>query len=261
MPLVLLGLIYTSQERAIFPAPAKEMAQIEQSAAQLGANTFQLATPDGEQLMAWHTPTSGTRAVLYFHGNAGWCVPTIPYHKMLREHGWDYLCVAYRGYTGSTGSPSEAGLHTDAMALWTHAIQTLGIPPENLLIHGSSLGGGVAARLATQVDARGLILESTFRSVSHIAAGTYPRWLVDVLLKHPFDTEGRIDGIDEPTLVLHGDADRTIPVENGRWLAEHLPRATYVEAPGHGHNSGLLTQDAGARAALIAMLEGVPIAD
>jgi pimeloyl-ACP methyl ester carboxylesterase len=45
-----------------------------------------------------------------------------------------------------------------------------------------------------------------------------------------------VERIDVPTLVVHGDADVIVPVENGRMLASRLPNARYVELPGRGHN-------------------------
>jgi len=45
-----------------------------------------------------------------------------------------------------------------------------------------------------------------------------------------------VERIDVPTLVLHGDADVIVPVENGRMLASRLPNSRYVELPGRGHN-------------------------
>jgi len=45
-----------------------------------------------------------------------------------------------------------------------------------------------------------------------------------------------VERIDAPALVLHGDADVIIPVENGRALAARLPNARYVELGGCGHN-------------------------
>jgi 3-oxoadipate enol-lactonase len=44
------------------------------------------------------------------------------------------------------------------------------------------------------------------------------------------------ESIDLPALVIHGDADLIVPVENGRMLAERLPNVRYVELAGRGHN-------------------------
>jgi pimeloyl-ACP methyl ester carboxylesterase len=56
-------------------------------------------------------------------------------------------------------------------------------------------------------------------------------------LCYRFYAEGcDVERIDAPALVVHGDADLIVPVENGRALARRLPNATYAELPGRGHN-------------------------
>jgi 3-oxoadipate enol-lactonase len=45
-----------------------------------------------------------------------------------------------------------------------------------------------------------------------------------------------VERVTAPALIVHGDLDRIVPVENGRALATRLPEARYVELPGRGHN-------------------------
>jgi 3-oxoadipate enol-lactonase len=66
-----------------------------------------------------------------------------------------------------------------------------------------------------------------------------PEVTLDAHLRACYGFYGRgceVERIDVPTLVLHGDADLIVPVENGRMLASRLPNARYVELPGRGHN-------------------------
>jgi pimeloyl-ACP methyl ester carboxylesterase len=66
-----------------------------------------------------------------------------------------------------------------------------------------------------------------------------PEETLDAHLRACYAFYGRgceVERIDVPTLVLHGDADVIVPVENGRMLASRLPNARYVELPGRGHN-------------------------
>jgi 3-oxoadipate enol-lactonase len=65
-----------------------------------------------------------------------------------------------------------------------------------------------------------------------------------------------VERIGVPALVIHGEEDLIVPVENGRRLAERLPNAVYVELPGRGHNLQLEDPDGFARAVL-AFLERV----
>jgi 3-oxoadipate enol-lactonase len=66
-----------------------------------------------------------------------------------------------------------------------------------------------------------------------------PEETLDAHLRACYGFYGRgceVERIDVPTLVIHGDADVIVPVENGRMLASRLPNARYVELPGRGHN-------------------------
>ncbi|TNE92148.1 MAG: alpha/beta hydrolase [Deltaproteobacteria bacterium] len=249
------ALLYASQGEIIFPGPSFGEDEVRRRAALAGATLFPLETADGQTLLGWHEDRGGSRALVYFHGNASTCDRGDEHRALLAELELDYWCIAYRGYPGSSGEASEQGLREDARALWKHVLAT-GVSPEHVALHGRSLGGGVAVGLAAEVDAAGLIIESSFRSVRLLAGRDYPLPIVDLLLRHPFDSEALVAGIDEPTLVLHGDLDETIPVDHGRWLASHLARATYVEVPGHGHNSGLLLRDATANGAYRDALAG-----
>jgi 3-oxoadipate enol-lactonase len=65
----------------------------------------------------------------------------------------------------------------------------------------------------------------------------YETLLAHVKACHRFYAEGcEVERIDAPALVIHGDADLIVPVENGRLLASRLPNARYVELAGCGHN-------------------------
>jgi fermentation-respiration switch protein FrsA (DUF1100 family) len=248
LPAAALGVLWAMQGSLIFPGPTLSEADVRHRAGIAGATLFPLPTSDGESLLGWQEDYGDRGAVIYFHGNAGICDVGDATRQVYRELGLTLFCAAYRGYPGSTGSPSETGLGEDARAIWRHA-RAAGFPDQRIVLHGRSLGGGVAVGLASEVDAAGVILESTFRSVRRVAAASYPSLAVDLLLRHPFDSDQRIERLGAPLLILHGDRDRTIPVEHGRWLAAHAPRATYVEARGHDHNSGLLWRDARAAAA------------
>ena len=109
------------------------------------------------------------------------------------------------------------------------------MPPERVLIHGKSLGGGVAIGLAAEVHPGALVLESTFTSVRAIARRTLPIYPVGLLLRHPFDSDRIAPRITVPTLVLHSRGDAMIPFEAGRQVAAHIPGARFVPLQGNNH--------------------------
>jgi len=87
-----------------------------------GGEELRLTTADGETLVAWHFPAKdGRPLILYFHGNAGALVDRVPRFRMFTASGNGVLAVSYRGYGGSTGSPTESGLMQDGETAYREA--------------------------------------------------------------------------------------------------------------------------------------------
>ncbi len=250
------------QEAMIFPAPGGIGAHtLDLAAAELGAEPLHLRAEDGTALYGWYKPATsgrpGRRAVLYFHGNGETVAAGVPLMQLANRHGWDFAVVAFRGYPGSEGAPSEAGVARDARALWDHVTGARGIDAARVVLHGRSLGGAVAIRLASERRPGGLVVESSFTSMVDMARRQAPLYPVRLLLRHPFDSAARAPSIDVPVLVLHGSADRVVPVAMGRALARRFPDARYVEVPGGTHNELLVLASDAARRAWLALLDRV----
>ena len=233
--------LFLLQDRMLFPAPDLCDAWLAQEAQRHHAREFWVSTSDGVKIYGWHRPSEGRRAVLYFHGNASSPAAAVDLQNDLARRGWDFVGIAYRGYPGSEGKPSEQGIHLDALAAWKWTVEELNIAPDNIVIHGRSLGGGVAAHLAAEVKPGGLVLQSTFTSALDLARAQAPLLPVSLLFRHPFLTRDRASAIDCPQLILHGDADPIIDVSHGRALSGLFPKASYVEVKGVGHNDAMLT--------------------
>ena len=131
-----------------------------------------LTTEDRERIVGWYKPAAPGRAtLLYFHGNGGSLLNRRDRAVMLTEGGRGLLIVSYRGYSGSTGTPSEAGLRIDART--AYAWLAARAPAERLVLYGESLGSGVAVRLATEKPIAGLILDAAFTSAADVAGHHY----------------------------------------------------------------------------------------
>ena len=201
-------------------------------------------TEDGETLVGWFgAPVEPKAWLLWFHGNAG----SIEHRfgdlwQLVRRCGLAVLIVDYRGYGRSTGSPHEKGLYLDARAAWD-ALIVRGAEPERIFLLGRSIGGGVAVELATEKPARGLIIESTFTSLSDMAgkvAWWYPpaRWIA----RGRFPTEERIAALTMPIILFHGEDDDLVPLAHGEALAARAgENLTLVPVPGAGHDDVSLT--------------------
>ena len=241
---VTMGLFSEYQRQMIFPGPqGVSVSMMNDVAAQVGATELSIPTEDGETLYGWHRAAvwSGPRrVVLYFHGNASSLLAQIELQNLLLSEGWDFVGIHYRGYPGSTGVPSEAGLHRDAAAVWKWVTEELGAEPGRVAIHGRSLGGGVAVPLAASTNPGALVLESTFTSVVDLAKEHF-RWLpIGSILEHRFMTRDFAKRVSCPLLVAHGAADSIIDVHHGKELARLFHADEYIEVARIDHNDMLL---------------------
>jgi fermentation-respiration switch protein FrsA (DUF1100 family) len=203
-----------------------------------------LTTQDDKQLHGWYLPVKGSRQVLlFFHGNAGNISHRGESLAIFHQLGLNVLIIDYRGYGRSQGRPSELGLYRDAEAAWHYLQEQRGFQPGDIIIFGRSLGGAVATQLASRVQPRALILESTFSSVREMAHLMMP-WLSRLFyLRYDFDTAEVISRVRAPLLVMHSPQDEIIPYTMGQQVfnAAREPK-TFFRLQG-GHNDGfLLTQ-------------------
>lgn len=218
--------VYVSLLAGLFIKQRELLYHIEPQRAEIAAAKIlnleerTLTTEDGERLVAWLIPPRGKSkfVLLYFQGNA-WNLgypKRVETFRSLTADGTGLLAIGYRGYGGSSGHPTEAGLHLDAKAAYQEAARLYGA--ERLIAYGQSLGTGVATRLAFDQKVAALILEAPFLSASAVAQSRY--WYVPVrlLMLDPFRSDEIIGRLNIPVLILHGDQDRTIPVEQGRAL-------------------------------------------
>jgi uncharacterized protein len=235
----LLLLVYLLQDRLLyFPTRAIDATPAD---AGLAYEEVRLRAADGVELQAWFVPAADPRGtVLFFHGNAGNLSHRVPTLRFFHRLGYGTLLPSYRGYAGSGGSPSERGLYLDAEAAWRYLVEERGVPPAEVVLFGRSLGGAVAAWLATEHAPGALVLESTFTSVPELAAEHYPFLPVRLLARSHFPTERRLPGVRAPVLVVHSRADEVIPFHHSRRLWEAAPEPkSFLEISG-GHNEGFL---------------------
>jgi uncharacterized protein len=202
----------------------------------------EFAAEDGTILHGWYVPNPRPRAIVLFaHGNGGNITHYADFLRDLRERqNVAILGFDYRGYGRSAGKPSETGLIADARAARKWLSQRTGCAEADIVLMGHSLGGGVMTQLAAEDGARGLVLVSTFTSLPDVGKEHLP-WLVpQAIMVNRFNSLDAIQKYSGPVLISHGDADRLIPVEQGRELfaAAPGPKQLVINPGGH-HNDGL----------------------
>lgn len=208
----------------------------------LAFENITLKSEDGLRLSAWHIPAEGNRATLLLcHGNAGNISHRLEYVKIFNQLGLNTFLFDYRGFGASEGEPSEEGTYLDALAAWRFLVEEAGVPPERILLMGKSLGGAVAAWLATQKPVGGLVLQSTFTSLPELAQNLYPIFPVRQLARYRYETAAYLKKANVPVLIVHSVQDEIVPFRMARQLFDAAagPR-TFLELQG-GHNTAFWT--------------------
>lgn len=211
---------------------------------------------DGPELRGWFAPPADERqpVYLYFHGNANGLDRRASRFRLLATGGAGFVALSHRGYGGSEGAPSEAALHLDAERAYA-ALLRKGFSPERIVIFGESLGTGIALNLARKVKAKAVILDSPYLSVLDRGQAEYPWLPVSWLLSDTFRSDLWISEIKTPILILHGDADRVIPVGDSARLAAKARNGNVIRKvyPGQPH---VVPLDKGPMPDILAFLDG-----
>lgn len=172
--------------------------------------------------------------VLLLHGNAGNLSTWFANTDLYRRANLDLVVMDYRGFGKSPGRiESEAQLHADVRAVWDDLAARYPDKPKVLL--GRSLGSGIAARLAAEVQPTFTILVSPYRSMAELARLHYP-WVPTQVLRYPLRTDQALPAVTGPVLLIHGELDTLIPPAHSEVL---LGRARYgrrVVIPEAAHN-------------------------
>lgn len=195
-----------------------------------------IATLDGEKIIAWYGKAKPSQpTLLYFHGNGGALETRAERIRAYLDRGRGVYMMSYRGYSGSTGSPSEAANVADARLAYDDLV-SLGVAAKDIIIYGESLGTGVGVQVAREKKVAGLVLDSPFTSIVERAAQLYPVLPVRMLLSDRYDSLSVIGDVHVPLLIIHGEADDIVPVEMGRRLFAKANEPKEIKTlPGAGH--------------------------
>lgn len=231
--LTLLAAVWHWQERLLFHpsvlAPHHEFT--------FGEDVHEVTIEvPGAHLSALHLKRSDPRGIaVFFHGNGGSLDGWFEQHRLWRDANWDLLMIDYRGYGKSSGTiQSEEQLVADARAAWAF-IDDDAYEGKPRVIVGSSLGTGLATRVAAEIQPELTILVSPYRSMIALAEEHYP-WVPSFLLRYPLATEEVISRIQGPLLLFHGEVDRLVPISHSEALRARARDAQLVRIPELGHN-------------------------
>ena len=201
-------------------------------------------TEDGLNLNGWFVPgkkslpDAGLHTLLWFHGNSGNINRRLDNIKMLHDRvPVNVFIFDYRQYGRSEGKISEQGTYIDARAALAYLHSRNDINNDKIIFFGRSLGSAVAVELAVKEKCRALILETPFTSIKEMGKKLYPFLPFTFFLRTKYDSLSRIGDIKVSTLIMHGDKDELVPIEQGKMLYEKAndPKEFYT-IPGAMHN-------------------------
>ncbi len=229
---LVLGALWLKQEALLFhpetlPAdfrfdtgPDVHERWIEVPGARLHALHLQLPRPDG--------------VVFFLHGNGGNLASWFVNAEFYRSVNLDLFMLDYRGYGKSGGRiDSQARLEADVRAAWDAVAPAYA--GKRRIVYGRSLGSGLAAHLAADVQPELTVLVSPYLSMAALAREHYP-WVPKAVLRYPLQTDQDLQRIRGPVMLMHGDRDTLIPLAHSERLQALKPDARLVVVPGAGHN-------------------------
>jgi hypothetical protein len=187
-----------------------------------------IPTSDNIELLGWYHEKNlkDYKTVIYFHGNAGSLENRIHKLNHFQDININFLIIAWRGFSGNDGKPSEQGLYVDGKSA-IYWLTKKGIEEKNLILYGESLGTGVVTHLAQNKSFAGVILETPFTSMIDVAKIVYPYIPVNLLLKDKFENYKKIKNINSPILIMHGEADQIVPFSMGKKIYEIANKPKY----------------------------------
>ena len=222
---VLCGFLYLMQDSLIYYPQPRALSSPQ--------NTLILPVQN-EEIIISTRPHSGSEAILYFGGNGEDVSQNLPVFDKAFPNQAIYL-MHYRGYGGSSGTPSEAANYIDAVTLF----KTVQKDHSNISIIGRSLGTGIATRLVSQFPATNLVLVTPYDSIEEIASNKFPYIPVGLLLRDKYNSGKYAPEIKIPTTILMAEHDQVIPRQSTELLFSRFSgnAVSLILFEGVGHNS------------------------
>jgi len=235
-----LGLTLFFMQSTFMYRPLREVAYTPEDIG-IEFENVTLETADGVKLNAWYIPAKdAVMTILFCHGNGGNMMHRLDSINLFNKLGLNCLIFDYRGYGQSEGKTTEQGTYTDALAAYKWLTQTRNVPAEEIIVFGRSLGGSIAANLASQVKASSLVIESCFTSYVDMSKKLYPYMPVRWFARFKYDTIGDMKKVRSPVMIIHSRNDEMIPFEFGLELYDAAAEPKeFVEIAG-SHNDGFL---------------------
>ncbi|MCM8526562.1 MAG: alpha/beta hydrolase [Lentisphaeraceae bacterium] len=174
---------------------------------------------NGQNINAWFIPSkNNTGTVMYCRSNKGNMSDDIRVIQSWNKLGYNVMIFDYQGFGLSKGEPSELNCYDDADAVYNW-LRNNRLLNKKFIIHGKSIGGAVAAKMASLNKCDGVVIESSFTSIEELGKKRFP-YIPSALYYNEFPTEKLLSSVSAPVLVMHSSEDETVPFSMGQKLFE-----------------------------------------
>ncbi len=227
-PLFLYSLIYKKKQRNKETIP-KDVK-----------STF-LKTKDNKYIELWHVPSEENKeakskkgTVLIFHGNGELVDTNVDQQRWFAQNGWDSYSFDYRGYGRSTGWPNEKGIYIDSDTVYSYLLEEKQIKPEDLIIVGYSVGSAPAARLASIINPKTLLIIAGYSNIKDVARDRVIFRPIVPFIWSKLSTKSYISKLNKTNLILtHGKTDKIIKFYHMGINAKHYKGTGKVDCIEH----------------------------
>ncbi len=215
--LFLCFFIYSIQEKMIF-FPTNKIIEIENK-----KNLYNvvLTTDDNIKLDAVFLDMQSKDVVLFFHWNWLNLYHNQRYLDLFRKLWISALIFDYRSYGKSKWEiKNEIDLFRDADAAYTYLKIKRFYKDENIIFWWHSIWNSFSLNLAQNKKLKAVIVESAFYSLEEIAKKQYFYLPVSYILKYKFKNYEKIQAINSPIMIIHGENDEILPLKEAQKLYE-----------------------------------------
>jgi uncharacterized protein len=177
------------------------------------------------------------KLIIYFHGNAENMYSRLKEAQQLFNFGYNVLIISYRGYAKSQGKPTEKGIYIDGESALEYSKNQLGYDLGNIIIYGRSIGTTVAVEISQKKLIEKLILITPLSNGKDFAKSKGLGYL-NSMVGNAFDSINKLQNIEVPLLIIHGNRDNVVSIDDGRKLFNsYKHEKIFIEIDGGGHNN------------------------
>ncbi len=232
---LLCGFLYFSQEKLLFfpsKTPKDHRYRFEETFEELNFEAEENVFLNAILFKTQKEVRKGV--VLFLHGNGGAIEGWGDGAWLYTQSAYDVLYLDYRSYGKSEGEiSSEKQLVKDAQIAYDYLKERYG--EGQIVVSGTSMGTGIAARMAAQNKPMKLLLNAPYWSLQSLAMEKV-KVVPSFLMKYKFHTYKHLQEVKCPVVVFHGSLDEVIPHEHSLRLEKTFPHIEVNIVEGFGHN-------------------------